>query len=370
MKKNEAFTLIELLVVIAIIGILAGLITSAVGGLRASAREQHCRNNLRQLHDAVMSYGLAHGGEIPRAQSYDTWDAKYEVWRMHRGWVSWVNDSLDDKKLDEDYGKSPEESIAGQYSDDLGTGPAARFAVENGSLYFFMGELESYVCPVIRSELAKRAAAAGVKTDPKVYRTYAMNEFFGSTFRYETDENPWWGEKTDHHWEYLNRWWGVNSLEIGRKEQFGERPPEASKLLLFAEVFPSYTGGSVKRAQSQPSNCEQARDNRSADPCLAPDTYKTGNREMIGFDFSYPSDLKASDPGRQYGVHPSGYRTKIGNKKSAEMMASLAVFFDGHVEKVFARTGGEESGMNTAWYYNRGYLPSNDDPTAYNNKKN
>jgi prepilin-type N-terminal cleavage/methylation domain-containing protein len=46
-KHREGFTLMELLVVIGIIGILAGLILSAVSAAKGHARRIGCVNNLR-----------------------------------------------------------------------------------------------------------------------------------------------------------------------------------------------------------------------------------------------------------------------------------------------------------------------------------
>src|SRR4051794_20805936 len=47
--RRGAFTLIELIVVLAIIGILLGLVTSAVAAVRQAANRTHCANNLRNL---------------------------------------------------------------------------------------------------------------------------------------------------------------------------------------------------------------------------------------------------------------------------------------------------------------------------------
>ena len=55
----------ELLVVLAIVGVLSGLVVSAIKSAREAAKSAACQSNLRQLAQAAVSYADAHRGEFP-----------------------------------------------------------------------------------------------------------------------------------------------------------------------------------------------------------------------------------------------------------------------------------------------------------------
>jgi len=61
--RKSGFTLVELLVVIAIISVLIGLLLPAVQSARESARRIACRNNVKQLAMALLTYAATNASD-------------------------------------------------------------------------------------------------------------------------------------------------------------------------------------------------------------------------------------------------------------------------------------------------------------------
>ena len=67
--RKRGFTLIELLCVMAIIGILSGLLLSAMGNIHEKGDGLKCSSNLRQIGAAIQAYVGEHDGEFPEIQT-------------------------------------------------------------------------------------------------------------------------------------------------------------------------------------------------------------------------------------------------------------------------------------------------------------
>ena len=60
-KGQSGFTLIELLVVIAILGVLAGVVVFAVGGVTAGAKKNACKTERKTVETAMEAYKADNG---------------------------------------------------------------------------------------------------------------------------------------------------------------------------------------------------------------------------------------------------------------------------------------------------------------------
>lgn len=156
--KRKAFTLVEMLVVLAVIGVLAGLLSVAIGRAREKARQTQCLNNLKQLHTAAMDYA-SNGGRFPYATTYkEKIYPDFEEYRYRKGWVDRSGDPGDNNTAN----VGPIEMF------DSG----AMLSISNGTLYPYVADKRIYLCPTFKIEAEKAS-----KTMVPV-RSYVMNWAF------------------------------------------------------------------------------------------------------------------------------------------------------------------------------------------------
>ena len=64
-RQEEGFTLIELMIVIVILGILAGIVLFAVGGIQDRGTQAACKTDLSTIQTGVEAYYAKHGTYPP-----------------------------------------------------------------------------------------------------------------------------------------------------------------------------------------------------------------------------------------------------------------------------------------------------------------
>ena len=153
--KAKGFTMVELLVTLVVIGILAGLLTTAIQNARERGRVTQCANNLKQLHTAVINYA-GEGGQFPAATTYEY--MRNNEWHIRRGWVDWESDTGT---------KFVRYFQGGSYN------MKGRTSITNGTLYRYIMDERVYICP---SFLRNATALIKSKNRTEIpVRSYVMN---------------------------------------------------------------------------------------------------------------------------------------------------------------------------------------------------
>ncbi len=368
MQKKSGFTLIELIIVIAILCILGGIVAPKLFRAMNSAKEQQCRNNLKQLQTAAIHYALEHGRVMPHSAGMEYWGSG--ISNGKNGWIAWIpEDRAHPTSWFGDFGTTSQEP---QFSDDTGLGEPALWAVRNGSLWDYVRNEKCYFCPVTAAKWRRDFLFLDddVRETP-VNRTYAMNAYFGGPF--------------------CRRAWATDDIEITQigvaartKTDTGnpmgwirsdknadsfQHLPQPSRLLLFSEAIPSTKGDLYdRRGASQGKSMELSicpndgsiSVKAIADVNCEKQTFRWGERDTV--TMAFPKSGQKTD--LICGLHEPliRYEPMSSADEPCYFGSALAVFVDGHIEKVFpvyeSSDGVASKASNSAWFLCHGLRPA------------
>ena len=195
-RSRKGFTLVELMVVIALIGILAAALVTVAGRVGPAGKAVRCKNNLRNLAQAALSYAVANEGgynRLPWAGSYEHLsvevdnDRRRMAYRHRVGWVSctWSGGSPWPQRSGEapaerwfNWDTSQGGTLVSGRAQFHGDRTSAFFSLTNGTLWKYVGKsVDAYVCDVHKTACKGRASGEFIA------RSYVMNASFGMDFR-------------------------------------------------------------------------------------------------------------------------------------------------------------------------------------------
>jgi len=380
MQKKHGFTLVELLVVIAIIGILAGILAPKLLRAMDSAKEQNCRNNLRQLHTGAINYALENDQMLPCSGDYcylegGGWTTAQD--HGHRSaWVSWVPlGGLNKEKLNERPGSAAFES---QFGDDLGIGQPAEFAIVNGSLFSYVDDLNAYACPVMARNKQLFMDETPANDDAvKVRRTYSMNDYWYGPLNRQYNGNrsskslakmngaPY---GTDQNFQ-----WDSRNAPLPSDWDECRVVPQPDRVIVFAETFPSPQGTEINPRSGGGNRIYPKLSPYDAN--LAPRAFQSVSLLKKSVVWKGRGSIELGIPNAEMvgGLH----EPLIWYEPDKVFLGSaMAVYLDGHIGKVFPVVESApdpdsddpipgfvaKTKANSAWFLVRGLRPAESMP--------
>ena len=361
MKKKHGFTLVELLVVIAIIGILAGIIAPKLFGGMDSAKEQQCRNNLRQLHSASINYATDDSSHrLPYAGGFEYWGQG--ISNAKNGWVSWI--PQDKSHLLDWFGNYGGSTQEPSFYDDTGIGDNALWAVEHGTLWDYVKNAKCYVCPV--TARYKNFFMDTNAPNAEIRRSYAMNSFFGSPYNrraWGADECPITQIGVSLKTDVGNPMGWMNSDKT--VDRF-IHIPQPSRLLLFSEILPQPSGEELKKRKDSHDLSISPHDGCLSVKNISDVSYVAKPVHVRGYgnvSMGFPTTEMIC------GLHEPLLKYSPNNdpeQGGVYFGSALAVFVDGHIEKVFplyeTSDGVATKKINAAWFLCHGLRPAESVP--------